>query len=88
MNIAISVVIIISIFNFVFIYSVAKVVLKHDQIISFLIKNASLYVWYKGTNQLQVISIEDENNVTTYADYDFKLFIKVMKQILRRKSFN
>ena len=42
MNIAISVVIIVSIFNFVFIYSVAKVVLKHDQIISVLIKNASL----------------------------------------------
>lgn len=43
MNIVISVVIIIvSIFNFVFTYSVAKVVLKHDQIISVLIKNASL----------------------------------------------
>lgn len=43
MNIAISVVVIIvSIFNFVFTYSVAKVVLKHDQIISVLIKNASL----------------------------------------------
>lgn len=42
MNIAISVVIIVSIFNFVFTYSVAKVVLKHDQIISVLIKNASL----------------------------------------------
>lgn len=43
MNIAISVVIIIvSIFNFVFTYAVAKVVLKHDQIISVLIKNASL----------------------------------------------
>lgn len=42
MNIVISVVIIVSIFNFVFTYSVVKVVLKHDQIISFLIKNASL----------------------------------------------
>lgn len=43
MNIAISVVVIIvSIFNFVFTYSVAKVVLKHDQIISVLVKNASL----------------------------------------------
>lgn len=42
MNIAITVVIIVLIFNFVFIYSVAKVVLKHDQIISVLIKNASL----------------------------------------------
>lgn len=40
--IAITVVIIVSIFNFVFTYSVAKVVLKHDQIISVLIKNASL----------------------------------------------
>lgn len=43
MNIAISVVVIIvSIFNFVFTYSVAKVVLKHDQIISLLVKHALL----------------------------------------------
>lgn len=42
MNITISVVIIVSIFNFVFTYSVAKVVLKHDQIISVLIKSALL----------------------------------------------
>lgn len=40
--IAITVVIIFSVFNFIFTYAVAKVVLKHDQIISFLIKNASL----------------------------------------------
>lgn len=46
----------------------------------------AMYVWYKETNQLQAISIEDENNVTTYRDYDFKLFIKVMKKILRRKN--
>lgn len=43
MNIVISVVIIIvSIFNFVFTYSVAKVVLNHDQAISLLVKNALL----------------------------------------------
>jgi hypothetical protein len=40
--IAITVAIVISVFNFVFTYAVAKVVLKHDQIISVLIKNASL----------------------------------------------
>lgn len=48
----------------------------------------AMYVWYKETNQLQAISIDDDNNVTTYRDYDFKLFIKVMKKILRGKSFN
>ena len=37
-HIAITVAMVISIFNFVFTYAVAKVVLKHDQIISFLIK--------------------------------------------------
>lgn len=42
MNIAISVVIIVSIFNFVFTYSVAKVVLNHAQIISLLVKHALL----------------------------------------------
>lgn len=43
MNIAISVVvIIISIFNFVFTYAVAKVVLNHDQTISLLVKHALL----------------------------------------------
>lgn len=43
MNIAISVVIIIvSIFNFVFTYSVAKVVLNHAQAISLLVKEGSL----------------------------------------------
>lgn len=40
--IAITVVIIVSIFNFVFTYSVAKVVLNHDQTISLLVKNALL----------------------------------------------
>ena len=40
--IAITVVIIISIFNFVFTYSVAKVVLNHAQTISLLVKYALL----------------------------------------------
>lgn len=39
-------------------------------------------------NTLQVISTERSSDVTAYADYDFKLFIKVMKKILRRKNFN
>ena len=47
----------------------------------------AVYIWYKETNQLQVISIADENDVI-YQDYDFKLFIKTIKKILRVKSFN
>lgn len=46
----------------------------------------AMYVWSSASNQLQAISIEDKDNVTTYRDYDFKLFIKVMKKILRRKN--
>jgi hypothetical protein len=43
MNIAISVVVIIvSIFNFLFTYAVAKVVLNHAQTISLLVKHALL----------------------------------------------
>ncbi len=42
MNIAISIVIIISVFNFIFTYSVLKTVSLHDQIISILVKNNSL----------------------------------------------
>ena len=42
MNIVISVVIIVSIFNFVFTYAVAKVVLNHAQTISLLVKHALL----------------------------------------------
>lgn len=45
----------------------------------------AMYIWYKETNHLQVISIADENDVI-YRDYDFKLFIKVMKKILRCKN--
>lgn len=40
--IAITVVIVISIFNFVFTYAVAKVVLNHAQTISLLVKHALL----------------------------------------------
>lgn len=47
-----------------------------------------MFVWYSEINQLQAISIEEKDNVTTYQDYDFKLFIKVMKKILRGKIFN
>ena len=45
-----------------------------------------MYAWHSANNQLQAIFTEDKDNVTTYQDYDFKLFIKVMKKILRRKS--
>lgn len=39
-------------------------------------------------NTFQMISTKRSSDVTAYADYDFKLFIKVIKKILRRKSFN
>lgn len=48
----------------------------------------AMYVWYSESNQLQAISIENKDNVTTFRDYDFKLFVKVMKKILRRKNFD
>lgn len=38
-------------------------------------------------NQLQVISTKVKDKITTYQDYDFKLFIKVMKKILRGQEF-
>lgn len=47
----------------------------------------TMYIWYKETNQLQLISIADENDVATYQDCDFKLFIKIIKKILRGKEF-
>lgn len=48
----------------------------------------AMYIWHSESNQLQSISLEDKDNITTYQGYDFKLFIKVMKKILRRKSIN
>lgn len=42
MNIIIGIVLFISIFNFIFIYSVAKIVMEHNQIISLLVKDALL----------------------------------------------
>lgn len=46
----------------------------------------AMYAWHSANNQLLAIYNEDKDNVTTYQDYDFKLFVKVMKKILRRKS--
>lgn len=48
----------------------------------------AMYVWHSVNNQLEIISIEDKENIVTHCGYDFKLFVKVMKKILRRKSFN
>lgn len=42
MNSIIGIVLFISIFNFIFIYSVAKTVMEHNQIISLLVKDALL----------------------------------------------
>lgn len=48
----------------------------------------AMYVWYDYCNQMRAISPDDEDNFTTYNNYDLKLFIKVMKKILRRKNFD
>lgn len=48
----------------------------------------TMYVWYDYLNRLVSIALDNEDNYTTYEDYDFNLFIKVMKKILRRKSFD
>lgn len=48
----------------------------------------ALYVWYDYCNQMRAISLDNEDNITICQNYDFKLFIKVMKKILRRKSVN
>lgn len=44
----------------------------------------AMYVWYDYCNQMRAISLDDEDNITTCQNYDFKLFIKTMKKILRR----
>ena len=48
----------------------------------------ALYVWYDYNHHLVSISLDDEDNFTAYENYDLKLFIKTMKKILRRKSFD
>lgn len=45
----------------------------------------AMYVWYDYNNYLVSIALDNEDNFTTY---DLKLFIKVMKKILRRKNFD
>lgn len=45
----------------------------------------AMYVWYDYNNHLVSIALDNEDNFTTY---DLKLFIKVMKKILRRKNFD
>lgn len=46
------------------------------------------YRFSKIFDTLEVIDTNDTSKIKTYKNYDFKLFIKVMKKILRRKSFN
>lgn len=65
MNIAISIVIIISVFNFIFTYSVLKTVSLHDQIISILVKNNSLIT--KGYSIL-IERYLDSNTTTDIED--------------------
>lgn len=46
-----------------------------------------MFSWYSESNQLQVISIENKDNVTTFYGCNLQLFIKTIKRILRSKSF-
>lgn len=46
-----------------------------------------MFSWYSESNQLQVISIKDKDNVATFYGCNFKLFIKAIKKILRSKRF-
>lgn len=48
----------------------------------------AMYVWHDYNNHLVSIALDNEDNYTTYEDYDLKLFIQVMKKILRRKNFD
>lgn len=48
----------------------------------------AMYVWYDYCNRMRAISLDDEDNFTIYESYDLKLFIKVMKMILRHKNFD
>lgn len=47
----------------------------------------AIYVWYDYCNQMRDISLDNEDNFVTYQDCNLKLFIKMMKEILRRKIF-
>ncbi len=48
----------------------------------------AVYVWKVKENVLEAHSREEfySERTTYYKEYDFKLFIKVMKKILRRKN--
>lgn len=67
MNIIIGIVLFISIFNFIFIYSVAKIVMKHDQIISLLVKDALLLTELHLSSNTTTDK-EDKNEQNSKAD--------------------
>ena len=46
----------------------------------------AMYVWFDYCNKMRAISLDDEDNITICQNYDFKLFIKTMKMILKRKG--
>lgn len=46
----------------------------------------AMYVWFDYCNKMRAISLDDEDNIAICQNYDFKLFIKAMKMILRRKG--
>ena len=45
----------------------------------------AMYVWFDYCNKVQAISLDDKDNFVTYDNYDLKLFIKMMKEILKDK---
>lgn len=47
----------------------------------------TMYVWYDYCNQMRAISLKNEDNFVTFLNCDLKLFIKIMKEKLRRKDF-
>lgn len=45
----------------------------------------AVYVWFDYCNKMRAISLDDEDNITTYENCDLKCFIKMMKKILKDK---
>lgn len=45
----------------------------------------AVYVWFDYCNEMRAISLDDEDNFVTYQNCDLKLFIKLMKEILKDK---
>lgn len=46
----------------------------------------AMYVWHSANNQLLIILTKNKDDIKTFCNYDFKLFIKMIKRILRNKD--